>query len=160
LGRVPLARLRRTLARAAAQDGGAAAPLLAAPPELLDPGLERAPVAEFTLMDDPPGRRFEADSGQPVVYQTAGADAGLGVPTSLAAIDGALAAWTNVSGASIVLERGGTTAPAPLRCDGISQLVFDDPFDEMPKPTACSGVLALGGYCTSSETDVLNGRTF
>src|SRR5207245_2244374 len=69
---VPLARLRRTLARAAAEDVGvAAAPLLATPPELLDPGLERAPVAEFTLMDSPPGRRFEADSGQPVVYQTA-----------------------------------------------------------------------------------------
>src|SRR5437899_7244577 len=42
LRRVPLARLRRTLARAAAQDGSVAAPLLAAPPELLDPGLERA----------------------------------------------------------------------------------------------------------------------
>src|SRR5438046_7202133 len=52
---VPLARLRRTLARAAAEDVGvAAAPLLATPPELLDPGLERAPVAEFTLMDSPP----------------------------------------------------------------------------------------------------------
>src|SRR3989442_249999 len=127
LRRVPLARLRRTLARAAAQDGSVAAPLLAAPPELLDPGLERAPVAEFTLMDDPPGRRFEADSGQPVVYQTAGGDAGLGESPSLAAIDGALAAWTNVSGASIVLERGGTTAPAPLSCDRISQIVFGDP---------------------------------
>src|SRR5438128_5563326 len=40
LRRVPLARLRRTLARAAAQDGGAAAPLLAAPPALLAPGLD------------------------------------------------------------------------------------------------------------------------
>src|SRR2546428_10387990 len=119
LRRVPLARLRRTLARAA-QDGGAAAPLLAAPPELLDPGLERAPVAEVTLMDAPPGRRFEADSGQPVVYQTAGADAGLGASASLAAIDGALAAWTNVSRASIVLERGGAAPPAPLGCDGPS----------------------------------------
>ena len=160
LRRVPLARLRRTLARAAAQDGSVAAPLLAAPPELLDPGLERAPVAEFTLMDTPPGRRFEADSGQPVVYQTAGGDAGLGESASLAAIDGALAAWTNVSGASIVLERGGTTTPAPLSCDGISQIVFDDPFHEMPNPVACSGVLALGGYCTSTETDVVNGKTF
>src|SRR5213595_3301269 len=160
LRRVPLARLRRTLARAAAQDGSAAAPLLAAPPELLDPGLERAPVADFTLMDTPPGRRFEADSGQPVVYQTAGADAGLGESASLAAIDGALAAWTNVSSASIVLERGGTTTPAPLSCDGISQIVFDDPFHEMPNPVACSGVLALGGYCTSAEKDVVNGKTF
>ena len=158
---VPLARLRRTLARAAAEDVGvAAAPLLATPPELLDPGLERAPVAEFTLMDSPPGRRFEADSGQPVVYQTAGQDTALGESASLAALDGALAAWTNVSRASIVLERGGTTPPAPLGCDGISQIVFDDPFHEMPNPVACSGVLALGGYCTSAVTDVVNGKTF
>src|SRR2546425_6684426 len=79
LRRVPLARLRRTLARAGAQDGGGApAPLLSSPPELLDPWLERAPVAEFTLMDSPPGRWFEPDSGQPVVYQTAGQDAALG----------------------------------------------------------------------------------
>src|SRR6266702_7592218 len=161
LRRVPLARLRRTLARAAAEDVGvAAAPLLATPPELLDPGLERAPVAEFTLMDSPPARWFEADSGQPVVYQTAGQDTALGESASLAALDGALAAWTNVSRASIVLERGGTTPPAPLGCDGISQIVFDDPFHEMPNPVACSGVLALGGYCTSAERDVVNGKTF
>jgi len=65
-----------------------------------------------------------------------------------------------VSGASIVLERGGTTAPAPLSCDGISQIVFGDPFHEMPNPIACSGVLALGGYCTSAEKDVVHGKTF
>ncbi len=161
LRRVPLARLLRTLARAIEQDGGGApALLLADPPELADPGLERAPVAEFTLMDAPPARWFEADSGQPVVYQTAGQNEALGASASLAAIDGALAAWTNVSGASIVLERGGTTTPAPLSCDGISQIVFDDPFHEMPNPVACSGVLALGGYCTSAVTDVVNGKTF
>jgi len=160
LRRVALARLRRTLARAVAQGGGAAAPLLATPPELLDPGRERAPVAEFTLLEDPPGRWFEADNGQPVVYQTAGHDAALGEGASLAAIDAALAAWTNVSGASIVLERQGTTVPAPLSCDGISQIVFADPFREMPDPVACSGVLALGGYCTSADTDAVDGKTF
>src|SRR5437773_1648333 len=160
LRRVALARLRRTLARAVAQGGGAAAPLLATPPELLDPGRERAPVAEFTLLEDPPGRWFEADSGQPVVYQTAGHDAALGESASLAAIDAALAAWTNVSGASIVLGRQGTTLPAPLSCDGISQIVFADPFREMPDPVACSGVLALGGYCTSADTDAVDGKTF
>ena len=157
--RVPLDRLLRVV-RHATDGASAPAPLVTLPPELLDPGLLHEPVAEFTLMDSPPGRWFEADTGLPVVYQVAGGDAALGVPASLAAIDGALAAWTNVSGASIVLQRGGTTAPAPLRCDGLSQLVFDDPFDEMPKPVACSGVLALGGYCTSAETDVLNGHTF
>jgi hypothetical protein len=161
LRRVRLARLLRTLARTLASDAGRApTPLLAAPPELLDPGIARVPVAEFTLMDSPRGRWFEVDGGQPVVYQTAGQDAALGESASLAAVDGALAAWTNVRGASIVLARGGTTTPAPLRCDGISQIVFADPFGEMPNPVACSGVLALGGYCTSAETDLVNGTTF
>src|SRR6266852_601001 len=161
LRRVRLARLLRTLARGLATDAGRVpAPLLAAPPELLDPGIAREPVAEFTLMDSPRGRWLEVDSGQPVVYQTAGQDTALGESASLAAVDGALAAWTNVRGAAIVLARGGTTDPVPLRCDGISQIVFDDPFGEMPNPVACSGVLALGGYCTSAETDLVTGTTF
>jgi matrixin/thrombospondin type 3 repeat protein len=157
--RVPLDRLLRIVRRAVGSSP-AGAPLVVLPPELLDPGLEHEPVAEFTLMDDPPGRWFEPDLGEPVVYQVAGGDAAIGVAGSLAAIDGALAAWTNVTGSNIVLQRGGATPPAPLRCDGISQLVFDDPFDEMPRPSACSGVLALGGYCTSSQTQVFNGKTF
>src|SRR5262249_14403524 len=66
----------------------------------------------------------------------------------------------NVSGASIVLQRGAPTPPAPLRCDGLSQIVFNDPFKEMPKPVACSGVLALGGYCTSTASMELDGQTF
>jgi len=161
LRRVELGRLLRTIRRAVREDRGAAvAPLLTVPRELTDPGLDRVPVAQFTLMDNPSGRWFQPDSGQPVVYSVSGADPALGPNQSVDAIDGALAAWTNVTGASIVLTRGGSTAAAPLRCDGVSQIVFDDPFNEMPNPTGCSGVLALGGYCTSSETDVVNGTTF
>src|SRR2546425_935082 len=64
LRRVRLARLLRTLARGLATDAGRSlAPLLAAPPELLDPGLAREPVAEFTLMDSPRGRWHEVDGG-------------------------------------------------------------------------------------------------
>src|SRR5207249_4329881 len=87
-------------------------------------------------------------------------DNALGTDTTFAAVDGALAAWTNVSGASVRLQRGSAAAPAPLRCDGVSQLVFNDPFHEIPDPVACSGVLALGGFCTTSATDVVNGTTF
>ncbi len=159
--RVPLARLVRTIRRAMALDPGAAvAPLVTVPPELFDPRLLRVPVAEFTLLDNPPGRWFQPDSGQPVIYAVTGADTALGANATLDAIDGALAAWTNVTGASIVLTRGGNAPAAPLRCDGFSQIVFDDPFNEMPSPVSCSGVLALGGYCTSSQTDVVNGTTF
>src|SRR5262249_59592614 len=121
-----------------------------------DRDLARVPVAEFTLMDSPPGRWFEPDSGQPVVYQLAGADAALGTNASIDAITGALAAWTNVSGANITLTRGGTAVAAPLACDGISQIVFGDPFDEMPRPSACSAVLPPGRPCTSPPTHGAN----
>ncbi|HJQ83341.1 MAG TPA: thrombospondin type 3 repeat-containing protein, partial [Candidatus Binatia bacterium] len=159
--RVALRKLLRVVRRAvAASPAAAVAPLVAAPAELFDPALTRAPVAQFTFLDSPPGRWFEPDAGLPVVYSIAGADSALGVDGSTSAIDGALAAWSNVSGASIVLQRGGPAVSAPLRCDGISQIVFDDPFDEMPRPSNCSGVLALGGYCTSAVSDVVNGTTF
>jgi hypothetical protein len=161
LRRLPLARLLRTIRRAAAEDAGRSpAPLLAAPPELTAPDLERVPVAEFTFMDSPSGRWSEPDSGAPVVYEVAGADAAIGASASIDAIDRALAAWTNVSGATITLQRGATTVAVPLTCDDVSQIVFGDPFREMPNPIGCSGVLALGGYCTSSTTSEVNGVRF
>jgi len=159
--RVPLASLLRTIARALAGDRTTPAPLVTAPPEMTDPRVTRETIEAFTLMDAPHGRWFEADQNQIVTYRVdAGGDNGLGATASLAAIDGAMAAWTNVTGASIRLERSGDAAPAPLRCDGLSQIIFNDPFHEMPDPVGCSGVLALGGFCTSSDTDEVNGTTF
>ena len=160
--RVPLSSLLRTISRALADErGSAAAPLVTVPPEATDPGLERETLDAFTLMSGAHARWFEADSGQAIVYRVDPAgDNALGTDATLAAVDGALAAWTNVAGASIRLERGSAAAPAPLRCDGVSQLVFNDPFHEIPDPIGCSGVLALGGFCTTSETDVVNGTTF
>jgi hypothetical protein len=163
LRRVPLRRLLRTIRRAVADGeaaGDAIAPLVAVPREMVTPDLPRRPVAEFTLMDAPAGRWFEADAGVPVVYGTADHDVGLGPVASMAALDAAMAAWSGVSGATIVLQRGPATAAAPLRCDGASQIVFGDPYREMPRPSSCSGVLALGGYCTSSVRDVVNGISF
>ncbi|HZP40708.1 MAG TPA: matrixin family metalloprotease [Candidatus Binatia bacterium] len=162
LRRVPLARLLRTVRRAVAADAGVVPrPLVTVPPELVAPGLEREAVEQFTVMDSPPARWFEADAGTPVVYDVdAGGDAKLGVNESMAAIDGALAAWTNVSGASIILVRGGAAAPSPLTCNGTTQITFNDPFDEMPSPVGCSGVLALGGYCAGAQTTSVNGTTF
>jgi hypothetical protein len=160
VGRVRLDRLLRTIERATAGDAGTAVGLEPAPAEH-DAGMVRETTDAFTFLGDPSGRWFEADSNTPVVYQVeAGGDATLGPDASLAAIDGAMAAWTNVTSAAITLQRGGSAAPAPLVCDGASQIVFNDPFDEMDSPTGCSGVLALGGYCASGETTVVNGTTF
>jgi hypothetical protein len=64
-----------------------------------------------------------------------------------------------VSGATIRLARGGDAQSMPMLCDGLSQVLFNDPYGEMPNPSGCSGVLAMGGYCTAGlgEVDVIDG---
>jgi Matrixin len=164
--RVKLARLVRTIRKAVATDPAPAPrPLVAMPAEAVDPTLERIAPEAFTLMENPSGRWHEADLGQTVVYGVDPAgDSALGPDATFAALDAAFAAWTNVPGATINLARGTAASIAPLICDGQSQIVFGDPFNEMPKPQSCSGVLALGGYCTkgrgTSESDVVNGVKF
>ena len=163
--RVKLARLLRTIAKAARSDARAPLSLTPVPAEAADPDLARATVGAFTLMDNPSGRWHEADLGQTVVYGVDPAgDPTLGPDVSFAALDAAFAAWTNVDGATISLARGVAADLQPLICDGTSQIIFGDPFDEMAKPQSCSGVLALGGYCTkgrgASESDVVNGTKF
>ena len=158
--RVRLARLLRSVERALA-DGDLATPrALRDPDELIATGLERESVDQFTLMDSPQGRWAEPDRGEPVSYALAGdADRTLGLAPTLGALDDALAAW-NAAGTTLHLVRGEPLAPVPLFCDGLSQIVFNDPFDEMPAPAACSGILALGGYCTFIEHDQVNGQRF
>ena len=163
--RLSVDRLVRTIARVIASEPAAAsAPLIAEPADATMPGLARTTVEAFTLMDAPSGRWKEPDLGAAVTYDVdSHGDNGLGLDNSLAALDAAFAAWTNVSGATIRLVRGPLTDPAPLFCDGLSQIVFNDPFDEMPRPSNCSGILALGGYCTSGnphDSDTVGGVTF
>ncbi|MCW5888973.1 MAG: thrombospondin type 3 repeat-containing protein [bacterium] len=163
--RLKLSRLARTIRRAVASDlGKPVRPLVAVPDEATAPNLERRTTDAFTYLDTPAGRWREPDAGLPVTFAyTAGGDPALGEATSLGALDAALAAWTNASGASIVLARGGSTAPAPLLCDGLSQIVFNDPYGEIPNPNGCSGILALGGYCVTgraSDGDVVGGVRF
>jgi hypothetical protein len=163
--RVKLDRLLRSVAKAVRSDPRAPLSLVPVPVEATSPDVEHAVVAPFTLMDNPSGRWHEADLGQTVVYGVdAGGDPALGPEASLAALDAAFAAWTAVDGATITLARGDSAPLSPLVCDGISQIIFGDPFDEMPKPQSCSGVLALGGYCTqgrsAADSDVVNGTKF
>jgi hypothetical protein len=158
--RVRLARLLRTVARALAGGDPSAPRALRAPDELTAPGLARESVDAFTLMDSPQGRWAEPDRGEPVSYSLGGeGDHTLGLAPTLGALDDALAAW-NGAGTTIHLVRGEPIAAVPLFCDGLSQIVFNDPFDEMPAPAACSGILALGGYCTFIEHDEVNGQRF
>jgi hypothetical protein len=163
--RVALATLRETVRRVArSAEGRAGAPLVTIPPDLVAPGRERMTLSAFTLMDTPHGRWYEPDLGIPVTYGVDPAgDGALGPEVTAAAVERAMAAWSAVGGSSMRLRRGADEPPAPLLCDGKSQIVFDDAFDEMPSPIACSGILALGGYCTlgrSSEQVVVGGIRF
>jgi hypothetical protein len=140
--RLSLADLRRAL------DAGEAttAPLAAEPP---------TPVtAPFQLMDSPTARWRLPDQGLPVVFGLdPRGDRTLGYDAAAEALDEALAAWTNVPGATIELQRGADVDALPLLCDGVSQIVFNDPFGELGDPRHCSGVLAVGGYCTAGRSE-------
>jgi hypothetical protein len=75
----------------------------------------------------------------------------------MAAIDAALGAWTQVSGATIVLQRGGATDPMPMLCDGIADRLQRS-VRRIPNPGHCSGVLAIGGsHRRQTEIDVIDG---
>ncbi len=120
-------------------------------------------TARFTFLGNPPSRWFQADQGLAVQLAVANSDAFLGPAQSLAVIDTCLASWTNVPTASIVVHRGGSTTPARSvaggTCDGSSRIQFNDPFSEIPQLVQCTGVLAVGGFCTSGF-GTLNGQQF
>lgn len=131
-------------------------------------GRSGSPVtARFTLLGPPQqfaARWFEPDQGQPVLLGLVNSDAALGTARTAAVIAEALGAWTNVSTASLILENAGSTSRARSVaggvCDDQSKIQFNDPFDEIPNLTGCRGVLAVGGFCTVTETRRVNGRTF
>jgi len=116
----------------------------------------------FVFLSSPPARWFQPDSGQPVNYVVdAAGDATLGPTTSRAAADAAMAAWTNVPTSNLVLaDAGTTTTPSPFGTCDTNQVVFNDPNNEITDPSGCGGILAIGGYCGSTATTVVNGTTF
>ena len=116
-------------------------------------------VDDYELFNDV--RWFEPDSGTPVRYFIdANGDATLGRSASTGAVVAAMAAWTNVPTASIVLESAGPTTSDGVSCDGTSSVVFNDPSDTIGNPMNCGGVLAVGGYCAGTATREVNGVTF
>lgn len=137
------------------------APLVIIPPELATTPTEYHD--SFTFLGNPPARWFEPDSGLPVNYLVdPTGDTQLGPTTSRAAVDDAFAAWTNVATASLTLQDAGNTGPIRLNdCStATSRVIFNDPFGEITDPSGCTGVLAVGGYCSSGNTKVVNGTQF
>ncbi len=156
---LPLLRRLRALAHAERRARAPLLPLSAVPSELS--GMPTQFQEAYTLLGTPPARWFEPDSGQAVTYLIdATGDATLGFAASQAAADGGLGAWTNVATAGLVLQDGGTTAPGPFAQCSINRIVFNDPNQEITDPVNCGGVLAMGGYCATNNTKVVNGTTF
>jgi hypothetical protein len=116
----------------------------------------------FTYLGSP-SRWFEPDLGIGVEYliDPAG-DPRVGPSRSRAAVASALAAWTNVPASGLVLADGGLlSGPLPFAgCEGGNRIVFNDPFNEISDPNGCGGILAIGGYCSSSEATTVNGTSF
>ncbi len=135
-------------------------PLATAPHFSADERLTMPTDAAFKLFNDV--RWFEPDDGQPVVYKIdAAGDPKIGATASRNAVDAALAAWTNVPTAAIVLQDGGTVSGAASGgCDGKNTIVFNDPSGSVGDPSGCSGILAVGGYCASNATTTVNGVVF
>ena len=130
------------------------------PPELSHLAVREHQEA-FTYLSTP-SRWFEPDSGQPIPYLIdANGDVGIGAATSRAAINDAFGAWTNVPTSDLTLIDGGSLAPIAFAgCDGGNRIVFNDLFNDITDPVGCSGVLAIGGFCASAETRVVNGTNF
>ena len=120
------------------------------------------PRTAFTYLSTS-SRWFEPDDGIPISFLIdATGDVGLGPVTSRAAINDGFAAWANAAGSDLTLTDGGTLdAPVTFAgCTGGNRIVFNDPFNEIADPTSCGGVLAIGGFCASSETKTVNGTSF
>jgi len=116
----------------------------------------------FTFTGPPRSRWFQPDEGQPVAYRVAAdGDATLGPAASEQAANAALAVWSNTGCGSLRLINAGNLDPLPSgRCDGHTQIAFNDPFSEIPDPVDCTGVLAVGGTCTDNVPLTFNGTPF
>ena len=133
--------------------------------QLTPPELATAPRSEslpsFTLIE-PAARWSEPDRGEPVSFLVDSiGDLNLGPSESTEAVSEAMAVWSNVPGASLSLRLGGTTNPVPFAgCPGDSRVIFNDPFEEIPDPINCRGILALGGFCTSNNHQMFKGQLY
>src|SRR6185436_10993478 len=120
--------LDELIAEIASASGVAAVP--AEPGTSLSSSLEPK-RGDFTLLGTP-GRFFEVDEGGAIAFLIdERGDSILGFGPARQAVDDALATWTNVNGARIVLSDAGLTSDLSGACTaGAHKIRFDDPDDE------------------------------
>lgn len=129
---------------------------------LLRLGESRREAPAFTLLGGP-SRWFEPDVRVAVEFLTdSRGDAKFGLGATRDAVNDALAAWSSIPGASLLLADGGLTSIAPFNsCEGPNRVIFNDPYDEIVTARNCGGVLAIGGFCfTDGESRRVSGLTF
>ncbi len=118
-------------------------------------------VESFKLLGNM--RWHEADTGTPVLWYLNTVTASpLDSGSGESEITQALSGWTNPSGASIVLSYGGTrlvAAAQTLNCGAVpggGLITYEDPDNDI----TTSGVIAIGGACSSGVTRTVNGTAF
>jgi len=147
--------------------------------------LERAPrawlprPAEWTRLErqEEPGR-FAADSGTPARWEQADVDMPVDVRVATTAgnplhdagaarraVARALDTWTMVPEARVVLaieDAAPAGGPSPAAAfTGVNTVVFGDPWDDIPDPVDCAGLLAIGGYWRAAQPGrTVNGVRF
>ena len=129
------------------------------------------PIPSFAAMSSSyPARWHEADTSTAVAINIQ--PGGNPLNDSGAAIDAmnrAMAAWTNVPEARVVLQPGntgydfvGANAQGPADAyPPVNIVLFNDPYNDITDPSGCSGTLAIGGYWRSgSNAKLVNGVSF
>jgi hypothetical protein len=130
-----------------------------------------APTLDFVSMSSTyPARWNEVDASTPIAINIQ--PGGNPLNDNAAAVDAmrrAMAAWTQVPEARIVLQSGneaydftGANAQSPAAAYPPANIIlFNDPYNEITDPSGCSGTLAIGGYWRSgSGAKLVNGVTF
>ena len=125
-------------------------PIVEIPVEYRDDPIASEPTfgLQFVVLGP---RWFEPDTGR-VVYYYVNSDNAPIAGGGITQVDQALAAWSNVVTASIILGNGGPTNTRGFSFDGVSTISFGDPFDQMPDPIQCVGVVAIGGYVRTGDS--------
>jgi len=133
--------------------------------------LTNGPSTSFVRMSTSyPARWSEADMSVPV--STNIQPGGNPMNDQVAAVNAmkrAMAAWTSVPEARLVLSSGNenyaftaANAQSPaVVYPPVNIILFDDPYGDVSDPSGCSGTLAIGGYWRSgSNVKTVNGVSF
>lgn len=115
-----------------------------------DVEFRRAPVANFTLIDEPNIYRwFAFDTGGSAVWRSFGTQSGY-TNGGVTELQTAMSAWTSYENARIRYSYSGTTStPGRMNApNGVNEVIFGDPLQDIAgtwDPSA-GGVVGIGGF--------------